>query len=599
MRKRIITASTLMLLISALLLPTAAMAAGDAALPVVSFAAASQTRYGGSECNITVEANAPVGADLAVSIMRGTEKLEVTIPTGEQKASLTVRTEAVTETSNLKYTIAAADGYVVGKTAAHTVKLTVMPAFDFYENVFTARAGKECRVIVDSKTPKRVHTDVPLSIRTEDDVVLHSFKYNKARDYSFISFTAPKKYDPQGKIYLYNDLNGERLDSIGIALIVEGQNMIHNVEREGMIAISFDCAYGAQYTNFILDTLDKYDAKATFFMTSNWAHAHKEKAAEIVKRGHEVGNHTVNHKDLNTLETKDVVWEIDRANDIIEESSGMRPIVLRPPFGRCNASVYAIARYCGVEVVRWSDDAEDYEIDYNIDASIRRATEKAAAGDIVLFHNSATHIRETLDACLQDYTDKGLKIVSVSELLLDSPSIVNEKGRQLLDPSYTRVTAAELLAGYAPEIPVENADVAELPGGMLPLEVELPDETFVLPAERAQAIISGSERLTEEFSIGDVSAPIAQGELIGQAVFSLDGEELFSANLTASRSVSTAAPGAENAPSDSDKAGADSDEPEDGGCLSLALTLNGVLVLAVIAAIILLRKRRGAAHSGS
>ena len=118
------------------------------------------------------------------------------------------------------------------------------------------------------------------------------------------------------------------------AAATQRQLPIYCVERDQKVcSISFDAAWGADNTQKILDVLDEYNVKATFFVVSAWAEQYPDTAKAIVEHGHELMNHSSKHDHYNSLTADQIVADVNKCNDVIEELAGSRPTLIRCPFG--------------------------------------------------------------------------------------------------------------------------------------------------------------------------------------------------------------------------------------------------------------------------
>ena len=205
---------------------------------------------------------------------------------------------------------------------------------------------------------------------------------------------------------------------------------VYNVDtQEKALSISFDAAWGRANTEGILDILDEYDAKTTFFLVGFWAEKHPDLVAEIVARGHEIGNHSATHPHMNSLSEGQIREEIRRCSDLVQSITGTPTTLFRPPYGEYNNQVVDVSRKEGYECVQWNVDSLDWK---NISAGdmIRRCTKDVNPGDIVLFHNDSKYILEALPKILAYYTEAGYKIIPVSQLLLEGDTWIDHTGRQ-------------------------------------------------------------------------------------------------------------------------------------------------------------------------
>ncbi|MGO1470661.1 MAG: polysaccharide deacetylase family protein, partial [Tissierella sp.] len=123
---------------------------------------------------------------------------------------------------------------------------------------------------------------------------------------------------------------------------------IYSVEREDKkIAISFDAAYGDEYTIDILDILDKYKVKTTFFLVKFWVEDFPDKVEEIHKRGHEVGNHSATHPNMSELSSEQIAEELNSTGEEIYKITKEKPFLFRPPYGDYNDNLILEAKENG------------------------------------------------------------------------------------------------------------------------------------------------------------------------------------------------------------------------------------------------------------
>lgn len=204
---------------------------------------------------------------------------------------------------------------------------------------------------------------------------------------------------------------------------------VYCVDRsDNVIAISFDAAWGGDKTLPILDILDRYNVKTTFFLVDIWTQKYPELVREIIARGHEIGNHSATHPHMNKLDEAGIVKELRVMSDAAEKITGKRVTLFRPPYGEYNDRVVRTARAQGYEVVQWSVDSLDWK-NRGAEEIISRAC-KVQSGDIVLFHNDSQYIVDALPAVLSYYRKNGYKVVPVSDILLTGETYIDIQGRQ-------------------------------------------------------------------------------------------------------------------------------------------------------------------------
>lgn len=205
---------------------------------------------------------------------------------------------------------------------------------------------------------------------------------------------------------------------------------IYCVERDQKVcAISFDAAWGADNTQKILDVLDEYGVKATFFVVSAWAEQYPDTAKAIVAHGHELMNHSSKHDHYNSLTAEQITADVTKCNDAIEALTGVRPTLMRCPFGEYDDHVIAAVRALGMEPIQWDVDSLDWK---GISAGeiTKRVTGKVKNGSIVLFHNAGEHTPEALPEILRYLRQEGYEVVPVSKLLLTCEYTIDHEGRQ-------------------------------------------------------------------------------------------------------------------------------------------------------------------------
>ncbi len=205
---------------------------------------------------------------------------------------------------------------------------------------------------------------------------------------------------------------------------------IYAVQRsDNKIAISFDAAWGGSQTEDILDILDAYDVKTTFFVVNTWVKRFPQLTKMIVERGHEIGNHSTTHKHMSKLTESQIIKELNTVSDHVEALTNIRPTLFRPPYGDYNNRVISVSRKEGYECVQWSVDSLDWK-NYGTKSLIDQSTKNVQGGDIVLFHNDSKYIVQALPAVLKSYKEQGLCIVKVSDLLLKGDYYLDHQGKQ-------------------------------------------------------------------------------------------------------------------------------------------------------------------------
>jgi len=153
--------------------------------------------------------------------------------------------------------------------------------------------------------------------------------------------------------------------------------------------------------------------------------------AELVSRGHEIGNHSATHPHMAQQTAAQIREELRKTSDLVKSITGKPTTLFRPPYGEYNDMVVRVSREEGYECVQWNVDSLDWK---NISAEdmVARCTKKLSPGDIVLFHNDSKYILEALPVILEYYQQAGYNIIPVSQILLQGETWIDHAGTQHL-----------------------------------------------------------------------------------------------------------------------------------------------------------------------
>ncbi len=198
------------------------------------------------------------------------------------------------------------------------------------------------------------------------------------------------------------------------------ENVYHRVStEEKVIAITFDDGPHPQNTEKVLDLLQKYDAKATFFVIGKNLELYKSVIRRAVKEGHEIGNHTYSHPHLSALDEKELFGEIKQNELLIEELTQKPTSLFRPPEGYCGRAVRTLIKERGYRAILWDVDTRDWA-GTPTDEIVKTVQKTVYPGSILLFHDYGGKQSATLSALtvlLPWLKEEGYRFVTVSELL--------------------------------------------------------------------------------------------------------------------------------------------------------------------------------------
>ena len=200
---------------------------------------------------------------------------------------------------------------------------------------------------------------------------------------------------------------------------------------EKVCAISFDAAWGNEQTEGLLDTLDKYQVKTTFFLVKQWVDKYPGSVKDIAARGHEIGNHSSTHPHMPELNSSEQLEEIRSCNKAVEELTGRCPVLFRAPYGEYDNKLIQNLRSEGMYCVQWNIDSLDWK-DPPADEIVCRIEERLCPGSIILLHNGASNTPEALPRLIEAIRAKGYRIVPISELIPDGDYYTDHEGKMIL-----------------------------------------------------------------------------------------------------------------------------------------------------------------------
>ena len=222
--------------------------------------------------------------------------------------------------------------------------------------------------------------------------------------------------------------------NISVSNSVNGKELpIYCVETaEPKVALTFDAAWGNEDTAKILEILKKHDVHVTFFMTGGWVESYPDDVRAILAAGHDLGNHSENHKNMSRLSDDVKKDELMKVHEKVRDLTGYEMFLCRPPYGDYDNAVVNVAKDCGYFAIQWDVDSLDWK-DYGVDSIIKTVTEHKHLGNgsIILCHNGAKFTAQALDTLITKLKDKGYTIVPVSELIYRDKYHLNHEGRQI------------------------------------------------------------------------------------------------------------------------------------------------------------------------
>ena len=189
---------------------------------------------------------------------------------------------------------------------------------------------------------------------------------------------------------------------------------IYNGNREYKnVSFMFNVYENTKVVNGIVDMLDDYGVKATFFVGGCWADDNGETLNKIVESGHEIANHGYFHKDHKKLSYDQNYEEISHTGVIVKALCGVKPTLFAPPSGSFSTTTLEAAYSLDYKVIMWSKDTIDWR-DIDLEIIYNRATRNPENGDLILMHPKE-HTLSVLPRVIEFYQSVGFSIVTVSD----------------------------------------------------------------------------------------------------------------------------------------------------------------------------------------
>ena len=206
---------------------------------------------------------------------------------------------------------------------------------------------------------------------------------------------------------------------------------IYSVERnDNKVALSFDCAWGVDYTDSLLDTLASRKVRVTFFTVQFWTEKYPEYVKKIADAGHEIGTHSATHPYMSRLSETEIKKELETSSAAIEKITGKDVELFRPPYGDYDDLLIDTVNAMGLYPIQWDVDSLDWK---HLSASdiASRIVERAKSGSIILMHNNGLHTAEALPVVIDTLRANGFEFVPIGELIYRENYTIDHTGRQI------------------------------------------------------------------------------------------------------------------------------------------------------------------------
>ena len=240
------------------------------------------------------------------------------------------------------------------------------------------------------------------------------YDYNLVNNNYYVKFYI---YKFNNNIYKYDErcFYIDITDSIVTEVngILDDYNYLNNniYDNYKLIALTFDDG-PSHNTSKLLDILNKYQVKATFFLVGTNIKKEESVVKKMDSYGMEIGNHTYSHRVLSRLSTENIKLEVEKTNDLIYDITGKYPTIFRPSYGQSSKK---IRKSSSMPIVIWNIDTLDWKY-HSSNRIVNSVLSKVKEGDIILMHDLYTSSINAVDKLIPELLERGYMPVTVSEL---------------------------------------------------------------------------------------------------------------------------------------------------------------------------------------
>ena len=204
---------------------------------------------------------------------------------------------------------------------------------------------------------------------------------------------------------------------------------VYGVEmEEKRAALTFNCAWDETGLDELLATLKENDVKCTFFVVGEFAERLPDAVRKIHNAGHEIGNHSMAHRDPVKMAYADLLTDISACNDLLYSLTGETATLYRAPSGSYNDETVEAAASLGMTAVQWDADSVDWK-DKTPEEITERMLKKIGPGSIALFHVGKENTVAALPGIIEKLKGEGYSFCTVTELLPEGEIVIDGQGR--------------------------------------------------------------------------------------------------------------------------------------------------------------------------
>lgn len=180
------------------------------------------------------------------------------------------------------------------------------------------------------------------------------------------------------------------------------------------LALTFDDGPSTEYTEKVLKILQKYNARATFFVVGSRAENNPDILKDIVNAGCQIGNHTMAHSDLTDQSSSAALAAVEDVNDIIYDATGVNCHIVRPPYGSFDDSV--CSTLSAYPLILWDVDTNDWRTGRTKSDIVDCVMDNAHTAAVVLMHDIHKVTMDSVEDIVKGLTEKGYQLVTIDEV---------------------------------------------------------------------------------------------------------------------------------------------------------------------------------------
>ena len=179
------------------------------------------------------------------------------------------------------------------------------------------------------------------------------------------------------------------------------------------VTLMINVYWGTEYLDDMLEILNNYNVKTTFFIGGTWAVLNEDYLTKIYESGHELANHGYHHKDHDKLDEAGNLNEISTTHKIVKELTGVEMDLFAPPSGAYDSLTVTCAEQLGYHTIMWTRDTIDWR-DHDSNLIYSRAVKNAKGGDLILMHPTEATV-EALPRIIEFFQANNFNLTTVSE----------------------------------------------------------------------------------------------------------------------------------------------------------------------------------------